>query len=168
MIRYKCSHIKLFLFLVPLGRLFINMWRFLAVVSQFHFPPIIRFAILALERGKQMVVNNTITVPAGHERQSMEATVKFIHLISAWLKAHRDKVGTSYFIPERGGFGWYVIGKENAYDFDLNRELVEYGNGLIRQGFPIHSTLLPGAVSPQIPRDAIVVQADGGVITYAD
>lgn len=83
-----------------------------------------------------------------------------------WLSDHQDRVQLSYLIPERGGWGWYVIGKQTAFDFDLNKEVTEFGFSLIRRGYAIHATLLPGSVAATVPTDGIAVSPTG-VTTYA-
>jgi hypothetical protein len=71
-------------------------------------------------------------------------------------------------IPERSGFGWYVVAKEPVFDFELNKQLAEFGASLIQKGFPIHAALIPGSVTPTVPTDAIAITPSGQVASHAD
>jgi hypothetical protein len=85
-----------------------------------------------------------------------------------WMRARADRVALSYLIPERGGFGWYVIGRNPAFDFDLNRELADFAITLATRGYSVHASLLPGSVEHTVPTDAIAMDPAGRVAAYGD
>jgi hypothetical protein len=95
-----------------------------------------------------------------------------IHLLlghfSKWMQENESKVRLSYLIQERNGFGWYVVGADDEFDFDLSKDLTEFGASLIRMGYPIHATLLPGSIDAAVPSDGIVVFPSGQVTVHAE
>jgi hypothetical protein len=104
---------------------------------------------------------------AVEDRTGFDRVVSLLKHFAAWMRSRQNQVQVSYLIPERSGFGWYVVAKEPAFDFELNRQLAEFGTQLIRKGFPIHVALLPGSISPTIPTDGISITPSGQVETYA-
>lgn len=106
-------------------------------------------------------------ISTGDERAGFDQIVRLLKFFAGWLQSHRDKVQISYLIPERSGFGWYVVAKQPAFDFELNRELAEFGAQLIRRGFAIHAALIPGSVVPSVPTDGIAITPAGQVSSYA-
>ncbi len=105
---------------------------------------------------------------AADERTGFDQMARLIRYFTGWMQARQSQVQLSYLIPERSGFGWYVIAKEPAFDFELNEQLAEFGASLARKGFPIHATLLPGSATPTVPTDGIVIAPSGQVATYAE
>jgi hypothetical protein len=105
---------------------------------------------------------------AADERSVFDQMVALLRHFAGWLRPRAEQLQMSYLIPERGGFGWYVVAKSPVFDFDLNKQLAEFGASLIRQGFAIHATLLPGSVPATVPTDGIAITPLGQVATYAD
>jgi hypothetical protein len=105
---------------------------------------------------------------AADERSGFEQMATLLRYFLGWLRPREAQIQISYLIPERGGFGWYVVCKSPAFDFELNKQLAEFGAALIRKGFAIHATLLPGSVPGTVPTDGIAISPLGQVATYAD
>lgn len=75
----------------------------------------------------------------------------------AWVKARSHKIKLSYLLSERSGQGFYVVGRENAFDYELAKELSELNVTLIQCGLSVHTKLLPGSVNTTMPTDAIAI-----------
>lgn len=84
-----------------------------------------------------------------------------------WMKQRQNLIEVSYLIPERSGYGWYVVTKSPVFDFELNKQLSEFAAILIRHGYAIHAALIAGSALASVPTDAIAITALG-VTTYAD
>jgi len=104
---------------------------------------------------------------AADDRVGFDKMATLLRYFAGWLAPRREKVQVSYLIPERGGFGWYVVAKEPAFDFALSHELAAFGADLLRSGFAVHAVLLPGSVSATVPADAIAISPGGQVSTHA-
>ena len=100
---------------------------------------------------------STVAVPPAAQKAGFDLMHQLLGHFAGWLGKHRDRVQLSYLIPERDGYGWYVIQSQPAFDFALSRELTDFGQTLIRQGYAIHATLLPGSVQLTVPSDGIAV-----------
>ncbi len=108
------------------------------------------------------------SAPAVDDRTGFDRMAALIRHLQSWLSPRKDRLQMSYLIPERSGFGWYVVGREPAFDFDLNNELAVMGVALARAGYPVHAALLPGSVPPTVPTDGIAIIPGGGAVVYAD
>jgi len=95
-----------------------------------------------------------------------------IHLLlgqfANWVKRRQELVEVSYLIPERSGFGWYVVTKNPVFDFELNKQLSDFAAALIRHGYAIHAALVPGSDLASVPTDAIAITSLGQVATHAN
>jgi hypothetical protein len=105
---------------------------------------------------------------AADERAGFDQMVSLLRYFASWMQSRQSKLQISYLIPERSGFGWYVVAKAPVFDFELNKQLAEFGASLIRKGFAIHTTLIPGSVPPTVPTDGIAITPWGQVATYAE
>jgi hypothetical protein len=56
----------------------------------------------------------------------------------------------AYLVPEPDGLMLYAIGRADAYDFDLGRELSEFSLHLAGQGLDLNTTLLPACVPDEL------------------
>jgi hypothetical protein len=110
---------------------------------------------------------NEVEAEGVDARVAFERFSRLLALFARWMRERQQRVALSYLISEDGGYGWYVIGRELAFDFLLNKELAEFSHALIRRGYPIHGTLLPGSVGPNVPKEAIVIGPTGVVGVYA-
>ena len=104
---------------------------------------------------------------AAEERSGFDQMASLLRHFAGWMKSRQSQIQISYLIPERSGFGWYVVSTETAFDFALNEQLAEFAATLIRKGFPIHAALLPGSVPATVPADGIAISPSGQVATYA-
>jgi len=68
--------------------------------------------------------------------------------LSNWVKSQKARVAEGYLVPEPDGLMLYLIGKTEAYDFELGDELSNFSLKLVDQGVNLNTTLLP-ASSPQ-------------------
>ena len=105
---------------------------------------------------------------AADERSVFDQIVALLRYFTGWLRPRAAEIQMCYLIPERGGFGWYVVAKSSVFDFELNKQLAECAASLIRKGYSIHATLLPGSVTGTVPTDGIAITPLGQVATYAD
>ena len=115
-----------------------------------------------------MVALSDAPAAAADDRAGFDRMAALIRHLAGWLAPRKDRLQVSYLIPERSGYGWYVIAREPAFDFALNDELAVMGVALARAGFPVHAALLPGSVPPTVPTDGIAIIPGGGATVYAD
>lgn len=105
--------------------------------------------------------------PAAEARAMLDRMVGLIAAVGEWLAPRSDAVRMSFLVPERGGFGWYVYAKAVEFDFEMNRDLAQFGVALVKRGYPVHAALLPGSVDATVPTDGIAIHPSGGVSVYA-
>ncbi|WP_143393607.1 hypothetical protein [Fimbriiglobus ruber] len=53
-------------------------------------------------------------------------------------------------MPEPDGLMLYVIGRQEAYDFDLSRELSEFAGRSTDLGLDLNTTLLPASTPEEL------------------
>jgi hypothetical protein len=68
-----------------------------------------------------------------------------LSLLSRWSNERSGTVGAAYLHLAPDGLGVYVVGREQAFDFALNRELADFANALAAKGLPLFAMLLPGS-----------------------
>jgi hypothetical protein len=73
---------------------------------------------------------------------------QLLNPINSWVKGHKANVSEGYLVPEPDGLMLYVVGRRDAFDFELGEELSELSVRLAEQGIDLDTTLLPAA-SPE-------------------
>jgi hypothetical protein len=107
---------------------------------------------------------NETDTRAAVEHAGFERVAALISLLVGWMRGRASRIEFSYLLPERDGYwGWYVIGKADAFDFALNRELADFVSIILVKGYSIHGVLLPGSVDRSIPNDSIAINPLGQV-----
>ena len=88
------------------------------------------------------------TAPGGGEEEYVRVLNRLLTHLSAWVRRHGEKVSEAFLVVEPDGLMLYVVGREEAYNFELGDELSEFSIGLADQGLNVGTTLLP-ASSPE-------------------
>jgi hypothetical protein len=84
----------------------------------------------------------------GGEEELSRLIQRLFSAVNTWVRSQRAKVYEAYLVPEADGLMLYVIGRQEAYDFDLSRELSDFAGHSTDQGLELNTTLLP-ASSPE-------------------
>jgi len=66
---------------------------------------------------------------------------------SQWATARADKVSRFYVVRQLEGFRLYVIGREEAYNFDLGGELADFSR---EWAFPVMPMLIPASTIAEL------------------
>lgn len=70
--------------------------------------------------------------------------------IREWCAARADRVTECYIIMRHGEFVYYVLGREQRFDFALMREISELTLELLDRDWPIEGNLLPESSADEL------------------
>lgn len=70
--------------------------------------------------------------------------------VTAWVKSQKTRVSEGYLVPEPAGLRLYVIGRAEAFDFDLGGELSDFSVRLFDQGIYLDTMLLGSATLDEL------------------
>jgi len=69
--------------------------------------------------------------------------------IGQWVDSRSSKITSFYLIPKSECFRLYVVGNEDAYDFELSAELSKFTRELPRS-LPVVGTLIPATSTEEL------------------
>lgn len=77
-------------------------------------------------------------------RVALEATFELLNKIAAWSFDRSDRIKDALLELAPDGLALYIVSKETAFDFELNKELAELVVSLVETA-PIHAILVPSS-----------------------
>jgi len=89
--------------------------------------------------------------PPSSGKDDLSGTLqRLLSPINAWVKSQCASVLEAYLVPEAECLMLYVIGRSEAYDFELGEKLSDFSIRLADQGIDLDTTLLPASSSDDL------------------
>ena len=79
------------------------------------------------------------------DREAFARVFGLLDLLAGWCYDRSDRIGACYIEQAPDGLALYLVGKNPAFDFELNQEVADLTLMLVDKGFPVYATLVPAS-----------------------